>query len=68
MRPSVRRRISGPSARGQGIAAGIELLIGVRNTAKQQKNFAEADRVRQVLLDKGIVLEDGPGGTTWRRR
>jgi cysteinyl-tRNA synthetase len=48
--------------------AGIELLISVRTTAKKEKNYAEADRVRKVLLDKGIVLEDGPDGTTWRRR
>ena len=49
-------------------AAGIELLIAARATAKKEKNYAEADRVRAVLLDKGVVLEDGPGGTTWRRR
>ena len=48
--------------------AGIELLISVRATAKKEKNYAEADRVRKALLDKGIVLEDGPGGTTWRRQ
>lgn len=48
--------------------AGIELLISVRATAKKEKKFDEADRVRKTLLDKGIVLEDGPGGTTWRRR
>ncbi|HZA95416.1 MAG TPA: cysteine--tRNA ligase, partial [Burkholderiaceae bacterium] len=48
--------------------ADIELLISVRATAKKEKKFDEADRVRNVLLDKGIVLEDGPGGTTWRRR
>lgn len=48
--------------------AGIELLISVRATAKKEKNFAEADRVRKALLDKGIVLEDGAGGTTWRRK
>jgi cysteinyl-tRNA synthetase len=48
-------------------AAGIERLISERATAKREKNYAEADRVRRVLLDKGIVLEDGPGGTTWRR-
>ena len=48
--------------------AGIELLIAVRATAKKDKKFDEADRVRKALLDKGIVLEDGPGGTTWRRR
>ena len=48
--------------------AGIELLIAVRATAKKEGNYSEADRVRKALLDKGIVLEDGPTGTTWRRR
>ena len=47
---------------------GIELMISVRATAKKEKNYAEADRVRKALLDKGVVLEDGPGGTTWRRQ
>ncbi len=49
-------------------SAGIELLISVRATAKKEKDFAEADRVRKALLEKGVVLEDGPDGTTWRRR
>ncbi len=48
-------------------SGGIELLIATRATAKKEKNYAEADRVRTVLLEKGIVLEDGPAGTTWRR-
>jgi len=48
--------------------AGIELLISVRATAKREKNYAEADRVRKALLDKGVVLEDTADGTTWRRR
>ena len=48
-------------------SAEIDALVAVRTTAKKEKNYPEADRVRKVLLDKGIVLEDGPGGTTWRR-
>ncbi|MDQ3216052.1 MAG: class I tRNA ligase family protein, partial [Pseudomonadota bacterium] len=48
--------------------AGIELLISVRATAKKEKNYGEADRVRKALLDKGVVLEDTADGTTWRRR
>ena len=31
------------------------------------KNFAEADRIRDELKVEGVVLEDGPGGTTWRK-
>ncbi len=45
----------------------IQRLIDLRNTARKAKNFAESDRIRKELLDAGIVLEDGPKGTAWRR-
>ena len=45
----------------------IEALIQARLTAKKNKNFAEADAIRKQLADAGIVLEDTPQGTTWRR-
>ncbi len=48
-------------------AADIEAAIAARNAARRAKNFAEADRIRTDLALKGILLEDGPGGTTWRR-
>ncbi len=35
--------------------------------AKAAKNFARADAIRKELADRGILLEDGPDGTTWRR-
>ena len=47
--------------------ARIEQSILARSTAKKAKNFAESDRIRNELLASGIVLEDGPKGTTWRR-
>ncbi len=47
--------------------AEIETLIAQRAQAKAEKNWAEADRIRDQLQQAGIVLEDGPGGTTWRR-
>jgi cysteinyl-tRNA synthetase len=45
----------------------IEALITARVAARKAKNFAESDRIRQELLDAGVVLEDGPQGTVWRR-
>ncbi|MDR2518762.1 MAG: cysteine--tRNA ligase [Spirochaetaceae bacterium] len=44
----------------------IERLVAARAEAKRAKNFAEADRIRQTLRDKGVALEDRPGGTVWR--
>ena len=45
----------------------INTLIEARLAAKKAKNFTEADRIRKELLGAGIVLEDSPQGTTWRR-
>ncbi|WP_418132562.1 cysteine--tRNA ligase [Variovorax sp. 375MFSha3.1] len=45
--------------------ATIQAKIDARAAAKAAKNFAEADRIRQELLEQGIVLKDSPTGTTW---
>jgi cysteinyl-tRNA synthetase len=39
--------------------------IALRQKARAEKNFAESDRIRDALLAKGIILKDGPQGTTW---
>jgi len=46
----------------------VERLIEERQTARQTKNWARADEIRDLLTDKGIVLEDTPQGIRWRRK
>jgi cysteinyl-tRNA synthetase len=43
----------------------VAQAIEARNAARKAKNFAESDRIRDELLAKGVVLKDGPQGTTW---
>ena len=47
--------------------AAIDALIEQRKQARADKNWAESDRIRDVLNAENIILEDGAGGTTWRR-
>jgi cysteinyl-tRNA synthetase len=49
-----------------GLKAEIEALIAERIAAKRAKDFARADAIRDGLKARGIVLEDGPGGTSYR--
>ena len=49
-------------------AAEIEEFIRQRTEARKSKNWAESDRIRDLLADKGILLKDGPQGTTWTRK
>ena len=70
-RPQAAGAAVGTGAGGAGLQAyspeRIAALIDERASAKKSRNYAEADRIRKVLLDAGVVLEDTPQGTTWRR-
>ena len=56
-----------PESEDEWSVACIEAMITDRVSAKKSKNYAESDRIRAALLAAGVVLEDGPQGTTWRR-
>ena len=45
----------------------IDVFIAQREAAREAKNFSEADRIRDALAAQGILLEDTPGGTRWKR-
>ncbi|HEY9549120.1 MAG TPA: DALR domain-containing protein, partial [Kiloniellaceae bacterium] len=57
----------GAAAEGALQADAIEAMIAARIEARKAKDFAEADRIRDDLLARGITLEDGAAGTIWRR-
>ncbi len=67
---ATRSELTAGAAEGEGAAdpAEIERLIQARITARQARDWAESDRIRDALAARGILLEDGPTGTTWRRK
>ena len=57
-----------PAAAADGPSdAEIEAAIAARQAARKAKDFKESDRIRDDLKAKGVLLEDGPKGTTWKR-
>ena len=44
----------------------IDSLLGLRDKARENKNYKEADRIRDELLDKGVLIEDKDGKTLWK--
>ncbi|MBM3114402.1 cysteine--tRNA ligase [Jeongeupia naejangsanensis] len=53
---------------GEWTAEKVEAAIAARKAARVAKNWAESDRLRDELAAAGIVIEDGPQGTSWRRQ
>lgn len=50
------------------ISSGVKAAIEKRNAARKAGNYKEADRIRQKLLEEGIILEDTKDGTSWRSK
>ena len=46
----------------------IERLIEERQAARRRRDFAAADRIRDDLAERGVLLEDTPSGTRWKRK
>ncbi len=62
------RGMAGEAGGRQGLSDDeIEALIARRLAAREARDWAEADRIRDDLVQQGVVLEDGAGGTSWRR-
>jgi cysteinyl-tRNA synthetase len=57
----------GSNESADDLAQQVEALMAQRSAAKQARNFALADKIRQDLLAQGVVLQDSPQGTSWMK-
>jgi cysteinyl-tRNA synthetase len=48
------------------LEAWVEAQLSARRSARERRDFAEADRIRSELTERGVLIEDGPGGTKWK--
>jgi len=53
-------------AKGIAVTPFIDLLVSVRDELRAAKSYPLSDKIREELSKLGVILEDGPGGTTWR--
>ena len=56
-----------PFGQAESLDSEIEAMIAARQTARKEKNWAEADRIRDELKAMGVVLEDTPQGVKWHK-
>jgi cysteinyl-tRNA synthetase len=56
------------AVQGDKEAQEIEALVARRNEARKNRDFASSDKIRQELLDRGVLIEDTREGTRWRRK
>ena len=49
------------------LVAWVEERLAARRAARERRDFAESDRIRAELVERGIAIEDGPGGTKWKK-
>jgi cysteinyl-tRNA synthetase len=55
-------------AEADSLDAEIEALVEERQEARRQRNFARSDEIRDLLAERGIVLEDTKDGVRWKRK
>ena len=66
---AMRSEITGGAVEAAPIEdAEVEKLVAARIAARKARDFKESDRIRDQLAARGVVLEDGATGTTWRRK
>ena len=66
---AMRSELTAGESAGEGLDdAQIDALVEARSAARRARDWAESDRIRDELAAAGVILEDGAGGTTWRRK
>ena len=65
---SLQRMVGQASERRDEIREKVESFIAMREEARSERNWAEADRIRDVISELGVVIEDGESGTIWRMK